>query len=651
MSQIFNAGYNTEPVQRKGYGDFTFGKQQQEGDRTPSSTTSYAPDDLCAGCLNEQMARRHRKQKELEKERELQNYQKHLDDLKKNQEKEKRFQAALKEDLRKFYPEEVKKPPKKIETEIEENRFATEYIQNPKLAQYAELIKKEAKNPIEKKKKRPEDAEKVMTGLPLDPIDEHKKKLQRIEQKEILELQIKEKELKKLKDKKNKDNGVPELDNQFYKRQMLIENDEKKKKDEIKADYSNHMKDQEKQKLNKKQQREKEIEDGLTSLREAQRQADAEKKAELDKKRDLGNYLSHQIQEKTAKKPLSDGGDFVDPMIHSEDLVKKPYFDPVKVKNDNALLRKQRMTEKELEKEKNREFDLEYLKREKAIDDERKKEELQKRNQYKHDIEDSLMAEKMKKAQEMEEKARERHELDYYDKLNSGMLDEIKLEKAANKNMANDYNKSLEEQQKLRDELKKKDHDNQLAAEKASKGLPLDSYAKAEAQRQAKEKYKQDIEKQYKDSLLYKNKPKNGDEVPGQSIYDKMIEKEIKDHEQEDQKKKDTLKKDYINSKRDLESKKKQDQDKKIHELNSRLKDLENEKADLMKLKKKEREAQKQLANDLKLQEDMNKIKKQRQKEMERHANELDRKISDIKDELKKCAKCNKDIVKPKKAF
>jgi len=644
MADIFNGGYK-ETAKRSQYGDFTFGKAK-EGDYTPMSVQSCASEDLCDGCYNEKLAKKKRKQQEANKEKEMQNYQKHIEDLKRKQEKEKKFNQALKEDFKKFHPKPVKKSKGKIEPDIEENRFATEYVPNPKLLSYASVIKEEAKKPRGIKKKRPESTEKMATGLLLSPENSERKKLQYIQQKEDLELQIKEKELKKRKEKKIKENDNPVMGQEIFKRQKNIEENKKKRKREIKSDYLNYLKNKEEENLKKKEEKAKQNEEELERIRESQKHLDEEKRIEQEKKRALGNLLASQIQEKSAKKPEKLEGDFVDYAAKSEELVPRPKFDPIKLKQDNDRLLELKRTQRRVEKERERQADLQFLNHEKELEAERAKEESAKKEQLKRYMEESMKDTELKKANS---KAQDKKELVYYEELNKEVINQIKEEKEKQKELAKSYAKSLDEQKKLNDEYKNKQRLDELENEKALKGLALYSYENAEHENQAKEKYKQEITKQYKDSLLNKNKH---DEPGSVSLYDEAMIKEKEMKEEEDEKKKnEMLKKDYEIAQREIEDKKKCLKDTKAAELTKRLKDLEKEKEDLIKAKKREREAQKKLAGDLNIQTEMEKNRKQREKDNERHAAEIARKISDIKEELKKCTKCDKGIKKPKKAF
>ena len=188
-------------------------------------------------------------------------------------------------------------------------------------------------------------------------------------------------------------------------------------------------------------------------------------------------------------------------------------------------------------------------------------------------------------------------------------------------------------------------------------GMPLESYKKD--QLLEKERYKKALEQQYMDSLARKTKSKL-DTEPAEptTLLDAETEQEKKVQEVEELRKKQFLKEEYVKSLEIRDKSKKEEENKKLAEVNKRLEECGRIKAVAEVERHREKERQKKLGDVLAIQVDMSKSRKDKEKteryewmddRSKKHIQDIEQRVDRLKEEILKYIRTNAASGKAKK--
>jgi len=383
----------------------------------------------------------------------------------------------------------------------------------------------------------------------------------------------------------------------------------KKLRSMAKESYNHYVQEKKVKDEAKKQQHRKEVEERLKKGEEEMKKLLEEKKLNKEKKRQFNDSLKIQIQEKDEKKraekamtreDVKSSSSVIGVVDHDRELLEKEKRGAQQCKTENLVLMKQRKEEKAKKKNQERAIDEEYLNHEKALEKERIKIKLQKREEQRKDMQESSDHKQKKQIDNEDILTRE-----YYDKLNQDGIRHLKQEKVKQREIMNKYRSALSDQIKQTEEQKKKAYEIETKNDKKLEGIPLECYKSARFRDESKRKYFQELKKQYEDSVP-KKKQKEVIEP-----YNMTIEHVTPEQEAEELRKKKVIQKnDYLNSMKELDEKRQFKKAKKAEELKNRLNDLEKFKEDTKIDKVKQREAKKRLAEELEKQSVIDIIKK-----------------------------------------
>eukprot|EP01022_Parablepharisma_sp_SALTPOND_P028486 TRINITY_DN71042_c2_g1_i1.p1 TRINITY_DN71042_c2_g1~~TRINITY_DN71042_c2_g1_i1.p1 ORF type:complete len:691 (-),score=184.61 TRINITY_DN71042_c2_g1_i1:95-2167(-) len=675
MAEILSPGY-VEVPQRSKAGDCTFGnmKTPEKKPLSPVDFKPSSPDQLCNRCWTEEMLQLKKAQEEALKQKEREEFQRHLEDLKREEENQRKRREAIQNELKKAaseaLTESAKKKTKRSEQTEPVEPPVTEHAVKPKMGNVPYKYREELRNEIEARRKaameekqKEKEQERALTGLNFESLKGDKYKEYRGHHKEILKRQIMEEQYRKTQDYGMEDKSPSKLDEDLIARQNAFSEEKQKKKAAVKADYQAYMQAKEMQEMAKRQQKAKEQEEILEKDRTLKEQFQAEKRAEQEKKRNLGSFLESQIQEKSPKKSVAkySNADIevtekaVRPITQPEGTPPKPKLNPIETKKDNLRMVQQKELSKAYEKDKEKELDQEYLKREQMLDKARREAEFLKKEEQRRNYEEACKNLEAKKFHKLEARTGDKDDLEYYERLNTELMNKIKEEKTKQKEVTKGYNASLLEQMHANEEAKKKQREYELEKERALQGIDLDSYKRNEVSAKIKEKYKQEISHQYTEALSKKPNTEVG-QTGKLSLVDADTEEQRLIKEKEDAKKKKAEQREaYLKALEERASQKKISEEQKIVEITKRKEEEIQTKQYLEQFKKNEKERQKQLAEQLEAQTEMEKAKKGKEKSerfewmddrARKHAEAVEERVNKLREEIQKCIKCNNNFKK-----
>ena len=665
--------------------DATFGKRQDSAvAKTANDSTTLAKQKemMCDKCLNKEMLQAKHQHDETLKQRDREAYQRTAEKLRDfgEQEKLRRVQQAtqLKQEALTAQVEAAKRRQKVVDPseremyeraseEAEKARKAENERKTEETRQYNKELQRQMdahKQAAKDSKDHDKEAERSQKGLDLDYYKGDKYQAHRQQHKQVLEQQLAEEQMRRSKDpgadeaERTAQSKVQEMAANLAKQK---EEEERKRKAEVKGDYLAHLQSREAQAAQDRERKIKEQEAHLEQIQALRSETAMQKKQEQDRKKELGSFLANQIQEKEAKRqaakspgpPASEEAEVLENAGRRPDSSKP---ETRAVKQENLRLMQERAADKAHDRVQQVQAEQDRLKQLQEQENERRLQEQRKREEQRRDMEEARRQTEAKRANQQAAKEDNKADLAYYEALNSQLRLKIQEERDQNKAKEKDYKAGLESQIASKEEAKKRLRQDEQEQERAAKGLALDSYQRDPAS--DKRQYQRDLAQQYKDTLAQKaGKRPESNEAEELSRVDQLAEQLRNSQAAEEQKKKQEQKEDYQRSLASRDRQRQEAEQQKALERDRHLAEGQKLRSAVEEEKRKDKEKQKRLNEDLATQLEADKTKKEKEKatrcdwmdeRAKKHAEELERKVSQLKEEILRCIKCNAALDKKK---
>ncbi len=634
----------------------------------------YDPNKLCDKCLNDEMLlSKQLREAELQHQDALERVRL-AEEARAAEDRERRERAEKfqrqKEDAMKAISESAKKRSRGDDrTEREMNEKASEEFERARQAESArrtgesKQYRDELREQIDAKRREAEEKlrrERAggLTSLNIRDGD-GRHQVDVLGYKQGLQDQIRTERLQKSKDPKE----------QLKERELHSRMDEiaasleKQKRDEdlqkradIKGQYQAYLQEKDAKSRLDRDAKARELENFETQKRSAEQERELELKREMDKKRTLGSYLASQIQDKETKRDMEKRNKEKERPV--DEFASRPHrAESPETKTlvaDNLKMIQQKAAAKAHDKEKDQMAENEYLDRERRADEMKQQEELRKKDELRKDMQVSLSQVSAKRAKEEEERRGKKGELEYYDNLNKQLRDLVQQEQRQQKDKANDYKSSLQSQMAANEEAKRRQREEDLAKERSSKGFDLEAYKRKDAyDRRA---YNEELKRQYMDEVMRKSASKaNPKELEELRRMDELAAKLKQDQQADEYRKKAEQNADY-KSAMEMRGREKAELDRRNAEDKARFA-ADAKSAEQLQEEERLRDLNKKLELKEALSSQLEAEKAKRAKERsercewadergKKQLQELEKKMSDLKEEIARCIKCNGPIVR-----
>jgi len=611
---------------------------------------------LCDRCLNGELSITKCKDEAARIAKDQQEHQKYLDKLRKEEEQLRREKNELlkkqREEMVNFAASKFPKKPKDNDTAINKE-LSEKYEKMQREADIRKSIeKKEYKDQLKqqmidkknaKQEARRKDNEAMFTGLNISGSLAGRSKIDPSEYRRALQDQINEKHKKRNDNEEDKeaqmqmDNLSAQLINERLKAEL-------EKKKTLKGGYDAFLQDQERKAREAKLEKAKDLEDLRKQKEHADQEQQEQRMRDLEKQRELNDYLINQIKERANKRKTSTSN--LDEMPIEEKSVK-----PIKdntIAMDNLKLIQERANIRAMEREKERKEEEEYLRHQKQLQEQERLNEAKKKADQKKFL-GSADIERAKKDRELQEKLAKQRELDYYESLNDRMKEMIAKDSELLKAKMENYRNVLDSQIAEHDTAKRAKREQDMK-DRLNTGLNFDRYKRSP--HYDIQKYREDLKQQWKDDQ--EKKAKGNKEAP--EDYAKMKEfEEAYDQKKlkEELSKRSEMMNDY---KKAMELKDKQKEDGRKKELDEQkqleeARKIDDRQKDLKNVENNQKKAD--LRNALKTQLEDDRKRRQQEKnernqwfdyDTKKRIRELERKMSNLKEEIERCIKCNDPI-------
>lgn len=635
----------------------------------PPALRIESPGKLCAKCIGEEMIHHKHEQELWEKQKDLEDQQRLLEELRRKDEEERRRRESMQNEMKRAANEALTASAKKharpdtaderhvleqANAEYDKHNAESKGKKAEETAKYREELRSqmEARRLAAKDAKDKDKAQEIANqGLSLDYYKGDKYKDAREQQKLVLKQQLVDEQMRKSRDweKDSKDKSL--ADEQYAAQERERAEDERRRKAMSKGDYEAYLREKERSEAAKRQQRTKEQEEYLERQRAVQEQVAREKMEDQEKKKSLGSYLISQMKDKSAKKAEKSAADdeVVEHGARAPTASSPTKFNSKAIKQDNLRQMEEHSVIKAHEKDLQRDADEKYLAREKQLEEERRRAEQMKRDQERKNFEDARRSMENKRSQQLEAKHGDKDDLDYYERMNNEIKGQIKAEQTQNKGKLKEYSESLQKQIANNEEAKRKQRELELENERAAKGMALDSYKRNNGA--MKSGYKDAIKQQYNESLMRKDKGRFATEEAESDgfLKDVLDEGHLAS---EEARKKQAQHEAYLKAQEKLKNAKLEEENNKKAEQSKRLEESGKLRGELEREKQLLREKQKKMGMDLEAQMEAKKSKDKGEKfewvdeRAKKHAQEIEERVSRLKEEILRCIRCNAVIGK-----
>eukprot|EP00826_Nyctotherus_ovalis_P011451 TRINITY_DN12984_c0_g1_i9.p1 TRINITY_DN12984_c0_g1~~TRINITY_DN12984_c0_g1_i9.p1 ORF type:complete len:552 (+),score=234.00 TRINITY_DN12984_c0_g1_i9:643-2298(+) len=410
--------------------------------------------------------------------------------------------------------------------------------------------------------------------------------------------------------------------------------------------YEDYLRGKERKGRKDRDEKERELEDLEKEKSFMEREQEKQKKAEMDKKKELSEYLAYQIREK-AKRKEQEKDDNEYPMEEHAAVPKRDYKKDIL--EDNLRMIQEKANAREREKQQEKQLNDRYQREQRELEEKEREEDAKRKANQRKLYEESMNVAQGRRDRENQEKLSKKQELDYYELLNQQLKDMIKREKTQQKEKLDDYKNSLDAQIAEQESAKKRRKEEELAMDRNNPGLNIDSYKRNPIYDSTK--YREDLEKQLQEKKAPNRREE--DDMDDYALMNRLADKYKQEKSREEQKRKADLNDEY---KKFIESRRKAQEDERranLHEQEQCEEDLRNKEREDEAARLRERRKRQELRDCLDNQiNEANKKRMREKREWEddpsrKALQDLEERMAKLRAEVERCIKCNAPIEQP----